>query len=210
MDRGVYEDWSSIAGALERARDEGSVVQLYAHAPGRLSDPRRLEAIAARAAELGLASFTYGELAAGPPAAPGLALSLDDDDVAAWVETAALLERHGARATFFVTRFHLMGEADRAALRDLAARGHGIEAHGANHLRAPDVVDDRGLATYLRDEALPSLDGLRAGGHAPTVFAYPYGARTPELDRAMLGHVALVRSVSFTTDNVVVVDPCPE
>lgn len=210
VDRGVYEDWSSIEGALRRAASEGSVVQLYAHAPGRLSDPARLEAIAATAASLGLRSFTYGELGTGPAAAPGLALSIDDDDVPSWVDTATMLERYGARATFFVTRYHLMSADDRAALADLAQRGHGVEAHGVNHRRGPDMVDDHGLATYLRDEVVPSLDGLRADGLTPTVFAYPYGARTPELDRAVLEHVAVVRSVSFSTDNFLVVDPCPE
>ncbi|MEZ4399911.1 MAG: polysaccharide deacetylase family protein [Kofleriaceae bacterium] len=210
IDRAVGEPEASIVAALDRARDRDEVVQLYGHRPGRLSDLDRVEAIAAGAQARGLATLTYAELAAGVPAVAGLALSFDDADVDLWTAAAARVAPYGTRLTFFVTRYHLWTEAQRAALAALAAQGHDVEAHGVNHLRGPEVAEAHGVAAYLADEVLPSLDRLRADGYAPTVFAYPYGARTPELDRAVLAHVALVRSVSFTTDNLVVADPCPE
>lgn len=210
IDRSVREDQASIDGALDRARDEGVVVQLYAHAPGRRVDPARIEAIAAGAAGRGLASVTYAELADQPPARAGLALSFDDDDVAGWLGLADMLDRYQLRVTFFVTRFQSMSTADRATLAELARRGHDVEAHGVAHLRAPEAVQERGLEAYLRDEALPSVDALAAAGFAPRVFAYPYGARTSTIDRALLDHLALVRSVAYPTDGVLVSDPCPE
>lgn len=210
IDRSVHEDQASIDGALDRARDEGVVVQLYAHAPGRLVDPARIEAIAAGAAARGLASVTYAELADGPPARAGLALSFDDDDVAAWLGLADLLDRYHLRVTFFVTRFSGMAAADRAALAELARRGHDVEAHGVQHLRAPEAVQEYGLEAYVRDEVVPSVTALTAAGFAPRVFAYPYGARTSTIDRAVLTHVALVRSVAYATDGALVSDPCPE
>jgi len=93
-------------------------------------------------------------------------------------------------------------------LHALAAQGHKIEAHSVSHQRAPTYVENHGLAAYLADEALPSIDALRAEGFDVTTYAYPYGARTGELDGALLEHVSIVRSVSFTWSTVS--DPCPD
>lgn len=203
------DDDASIAAGLDRARDDGLVLQLYGHVPGSTHAVARVEAIAAGAAARGLQSFTYGELADGPPPTAGLALSFDDRAIDAWYDVAAILDRHGVRATFFVTRYHLWTEADRAKLRELAARGHGVEAHAVLHQRAPEYAEEHGLAAYVADEVVPSLDRLRVDGFAPRVFAYPFGARTGELDRAVLEHVDLVRSVSFAFGDPLVSDPCP-
>ncbi|MBK9033213.1 MAG: polysaccharide deacetylase family protein [Myxococcales bacterium] len=210
IDRSAREDASSIDGALDRARDDHVVVQLYGHRPGVLSDLARIDAIAAGARARGLAGVTYRELADQPPATAGLALSFDDDHVDEWLAAADVLDRHGLRVTFFVTRYHLMTAAERAGLAELARRGHDIEAHGVDHLRGPAVVDDRGLAAYLADEVVPSIEALRADGFPVRAFAYPFGARTSAIDRAVLEHVDVVRSVSYSRDSLLVVDPCPE
>jgi hypothetical protein len=49
---------------------------------------------------------------------------------------------------------------------------------------------------------------MRAEGFTPTVFAYPFGSRSAELDRAILRHVDRVRSVSITLRGPIA-DPCP-
>jgi peptidoglycan/xylan/chitin deacetylase (PgdA/CDA1 family) len=185
-------------------------VQLFAHEPGRTVAWSTIDRVLAGARARGLASFTYAELAAGRPAEPGLALSFDDDSIEAWTTLADRLDAAGVRATFFVTRYHRFTEDQRVALHALAARGHDIEAHGVAHLRAPAIVEDRGLDGYLADEVLPGLALLRADGYRPTVFAYPFGARTAELDRTLAEHFALLRSVSWSNDGALVVDPCPE
>ncbi|MEJ7599620.1 MAG: hypothetical protein WKG01_17060 [Kofleriaceae bacterium] len=59
----------------------------------------------------------------------------------------------------------------------------------------------------MADEALPSIQVLRDDGYTVTSFAYPYGARTSELDDALLKHVPLLRSVSFSLEGAI--DPCP-
>ena len=102
---------------------------------------------------------------------------------------------------------HLDAER-RAALHELALRGHAIEAHSVDHLRAPLYVEQHGLTAYLRNEALPSVEWLRADGFDVTSYAYPYGARTSEIDAALLARIPLVRSVSFTWTGVA--DPCPD
>lgn len=210
IDDSAGNDPVSIAGGLERAARDATVLQLYAHAPGRTVSDDNLDAVLDGVRTRGLASFTYAELAAGRPAEAGVALSFDDAAVEAWAGIADRLDAAGVRATFFVTRYHRWSDAQRATLAGLAARGHDVEAHSVAHLRAPDVVEDRGLAAYLDDEVLPGLALLRADGYRPTVYAYPFGARTGELDRALLDQFALLRSVSFAVDGPLVVDPCPE
>lgn len=203
------DDLASIEAGLDRARDDGLVIQLYGHVPGVTFPVERVEAIAAGAAARRLTSFTYAQLADGVAPTAGLALSFDDRAIDEWFALADVLDRYQVHATFFVTRYHLWTDDDKAKLHALAARGHDVEAHSVVHLRAPEYVEELGLARYVTDEVLPSLDRLRADGFAPRVFAYPFGARTGELDRAILEHVELVRSVSFAFGDPIVSDPCP-
>jgi peptidoglycan/xylan/chitin deacetylase (PgdA/CDA1 family) len=125
-------------------------------------------------------------------------LSFDDTSVDAWVSTLPLLAQYHARVTFFVSRYRELSDAQHAELHQLAAAGHDVEAHSVQHLRAPVYVEERGLAAYLADEAQPSIDALVGEGFDVTTYAYPFGDRTSELDRALLARVQLLRSVAFT------------
>lgn len=205
----------TIVLGLERASARGEVIQLYGHQPG---DPSagatvpidKIEAVLARAAELGLAFFTSRDLVPDGPHTGGLALSFDDAHIADWWALRPMFDQYDARLTFFVTRYDQWDDAMKAQLRDLSADGHSIQAHSVNHLRAPEFVTERGLAAYLTEEALPSIELLRADGYAITDYAYPFGARTGELDRALLAHVERVRAVTFSLDGALISDPCPE
>ena len=53
------------------------------------------------------------------------------------------------------------------------------------HFRGPVYVEQRGLGTYMSDEIQPSIDHLRDDGFTISAFAYPYGSRTDETDRAI-------------------------
>jgi hypothetical protein len=199
---------ASIDSGLDRARDRGEIVELFTHAPGKSITLAELERVLAGAAARGLPFVTYEQLAAGTATGAGLALAFDDADVASWTAVRPMLARYGARITFFVSRYPALDATARAAIRDLASDGHAIEAHTVNHLRGPDYVEQRGLAAYLADEVLPSIDLLRADGYPVAAFAYPFGVRTEETDQAILGHVAILRSVSFAY-GAPIVAPCP-
>jgi hypothetical protein len=209
LDTYARNSLASIEAGLDRALERGEVIELYAHDPGRTVSWRELEDVLAAIERRALPYFTYAELARGTvtPSA-GVALSFDDAYIGNWLEGADLYDRYGARLTFFVAYYDRLSLDQRAQLRELARRGHAIEAHSARHLRAPLYVEHHGVAAYLRDEALPSIDLLRADGYDVTTYAYPYGARTGELDAALLRHVLRVRSVSFTWSGVA--DPCPD
>jgi len=207
LDTSAGDSLASIDTALDRAAERNEVVELYAHRP-ELSVPlATIEHVLAGARARNLPFVTYADFAAGGGTGPGLALSLDDSGVSYWMAARPLLLRYQARVTFFVCRYAEMSADMHGQLRELANDGHDIEAHSVLHLRAPSYVEDHGLRAYLDDEALPSIEVLRSDGYAVAAYAYPYGARTEELDHALLEHVSILRSVSFAVSGAD--DPCP-
>jgi len=198
---------TSIDGGLDRALARNEVIELYAHHPGVTIPLSTIEHVLAGAQERGLAFNTYADLAAGTWHAPGIALSFDDTSIAAWLDAMPMFEQYGARVTFFISRYPLLKPTEHGWVAELAAAGHDIEAHSVLHLRAPQYVEDNGLQAYVDDEFQASIDALRADGYPITTYAYPFGARTDELDRTLLSHVKLLRSVTFTYEGVS--SPCP-
>jgi len=199
--------FESIDSGLDRARDRGEVIELYTHHPGVSVPIDKIEHVVAGARDRGLAFVTYADFAHGGGTGPGLALSFDDAFVDAWVELRPLFQQYQARVTFFVSRYRFLSDEQRAGLQLLAADGHAIEAHSVLHLDAPDYVDQYGLDAYLRDELDPSIEVLRDEGFEVDAFAYPFGARTGELDDAIAKRVPVIRSVAFSY--TVIQSPCP-
>jgi peptidoglycan/xylan/chitin deacetylase (PgdA/CDA1 family) len=92
-----------------------------------------------------------------------------------------LLERYGAKATFF-----LIGERVRAfpvLAREIAGRGHSIGNHTETH-RALTFLSARKIAEELArcDEAIESATGGRPRGMRP-----PWGFRGPQLRSVLRG-----------------------
>lgn len=203
-------DNASIDTGLDRARDRGEVLELYSHRPGTTITTEVIEHVLAGAQRRGLAFVTYADMAKGiRPAGGGLAYAFDDAYVKDWVAQRELFAKYSARITFFVAYWSQLDATDRASLHALANDGHDIEAHSVKHQRGPTYVEQRGLAAYLDEEVQPSIDALNNDGFPPvSVFAYPYGARTDETDRAILERVDLVRSVAYTWESPAT-DPCP-
>jgi peptidoglycan/xylan/chitin deacetylase (PgdA/CDA1 family) len=205
-------DLPSIETGLDRARDRGEVLELYAHRPGDTIGWDKVESVLAGAQSRGLAFVTYGDFASGTVpgvgTTGGLALSFDDAYVADWFSGRALFQQYGARLTFFIAFYDQFSATYKDELHQLASDGHDIEAHSVKHLRGPVYVEALGLGTYMSDEVVPSIDHLRDDGYDVTTFAYPYGARTSETDRAILSHVTTLRSVTYTWDSPAT-DPCP-
>jgi peptidoglycan/xylan/chitin deacetylase (PgdA/CDA1 family) len=207
---GSAERVRNVLAGLDRARERGEVIELFAHHPGKTVSWQDLESVLAGAAERGLRFYTYAELAAEDVAIEaGIALSFDDAAIAAWYSGRELFQRYGARATFFVTRYARWSEEGRAQLRALADDGHGVEPHGRDHYDAAQYVEDHGVAALLREEVLPSIEVLRADGYEPTTYAYPYGKRTGETDRAILAYLPQLRSLTYARHAPLLTSPCP-
>ncbi|NGN64237.1 polysaccharide deacetylase family protein [Streptomyces sp. A7024] len=114
-----------------------------------------------------------------------LLLTFDDFFVPEWAAAREVVRAHGARVTFFVSDLGRLSRPDFSKLRDLAADGHTIGAHGLHHLDAAEEIARVGPEAYVRDEIAPCLAGLRAEGLAPRSFAYPFGGRSPAIDELL-------------------------
>ncbi len=195
-----------LDAALDRAAERGEVVELYGHRPGVSIGVDVIEHVLDGAIARGLAFDTYSDFAHGTER-PGVALSFDDTWIAEWWALRPQLQAARARVTFFVSNFARTSTEQRAQLADLGADGHAIEAHSVNHLRAPDYVENFGLAAYLADEILPSITLLRQEGYEVNAFAYPFSARTSEIDDAISHYVPVLRSSTF--EHTLVTPFCP-
>lgn len=197
-----------ILAGMDHAKLTGEVLELLAHKPGVTVSLGRLEHVLAGAVDRGLPFLTATDLVRGTPTA-GVALMFDDWHVSAWVDTMPLLAKYGARATFYLARYARLSATEREQLATLAVAGHDIEAHGTLHLRGPHFVEDHGLRAYLDDEVVASIDVLERDGYEVLSYAYPFGAHTSEMDRAILetGRVQFVRSLAKT--NELRANPCP-
>jgi len=180
-----------LAASLAYARDAGVVLHTFGHAP-KLD----LDAYLADfdwAASHGVPMVTFRDLAAGHRGA-GWAFTVDDDEVDTWFGWRETLRAHRVKVTFFVSHYDQLGAAQHAELRALADDGHDIEPHGKAHANAVDYAAAHGVERYRQDEVLPSKAALVADGYAPVAFAYPFGAHTAEIDAALLGDFALLRT----------------
>src|SRR6185503_17863920 len=119
LDTGANNRIPSIDSGLDRARDRGEIVELYAHNPGMTVPLSKLDYVLAGARDRGLGFVTYADFARERYTAPGVALSFDDTSVTAWLAIRPLLDEYGARVTFFVSRYAALTDAERAGLRVL-------------------------------------------------------------------------------------------
>jgi peptidoglycan/xylan/chitin deacetylase (PgdA/CDA1 family) len=137
----------------------------------------------------------------------GVALTFDDAHIDEWYEMGDVLAEYGARATFFVARFHRLSDDENRKLHELYEAGHAIESHGVNHKDALEFSRERSVQEYVDEEVIPSLEAMRADGFSPTTFAYPKGTRSGALDEAILQHVELVRTLQWSLGHPFLYNP---
>jgi peptidoglycan/xylan/chitin deacetylase (PgdA/CDA1 family) len=168
-------DLHSVDDAFAYAEHTNAVALFHAHVPGVTVSRGMIDWMLSNAEAHHMDFVGYDELVPGQEPRPGLAFAFDDQAVDAWMATRDLFAAHGARVTFFVTRFENYTDDMKAELVQLAADGHDIEAHSVNHLHAGSYVHEHGLDGYIADEVQPSIDILRTTGYAPTAYAFPFG-----------------------------------
>lgn len=127
-----------------------------------------------------------------PGAAPEVALTIDDGpDPEVTPRVLALLETHGAPATFFCIGERVRQHPQLA--REIVARGHAIENHSEHHPWRFSLMGARGMGQEIRS-AQESIQSVT--GEAAQFFRAPAGLRNPFLDR-VLAHNRL-RLASWT------------
>jgi peptidoglycan/xylan/chitin deacetylase (PgdA/CDA1 family) len=120
-----------------------------------------------------------------------VALTFDDGPGEYTPQILDTLQRHGARATFFVVGSRIHGWEP--LLRRMLAEGHEIGNHSLTHGR----LAGRPITAY-RDIRAASLLVARMTGCAPRVFRPPFGTVT----RAVLhaAHLAGLTTVKWNVD----------
>ena len=111
---------------------------------------------------------------------PMLTMSFDDAPVSAADTGAAILERHGARGTYFIStglgghESHLGRYTSLDDVARLAAAGHEVACHTFSHLDC-----GKAKAHDITAELEANRQALKAMGVEPATFAYPYGDVSP-------------------------------
>ena len=150
--------WRAIAGVLVADHVVLAAASLWPRGTSVGANLSRLPATAARRGEV--------------------ALTFDDGpDPHVTPRVLDLLDRHGARATFFCIGERVRAHPEIAA--EIARRGHRVENHTQTHPHLFACYPASGLRREILD-AQASI--VRATGQAPRLFRAPAGLRNPLLD----------------------------
>ncbi len=130
--------------------------------------------------------------------APVVTFTFDDFPQSAWSVGGRILERHNARATYFLSA-KFCGQMisgvryyDQDDLKAIHANGHELANHTAHHSHLPELS-----APAISEEVTENAAFLYQ--IEPDVrmvsFAYPYGSVTPRVKRIVARHVPISRGV---------------
>ncbi len=155
--------------------------------------PWALAAVAANHVALAGAGLWPRSSLLGPnwtrlPDASGAAVAItidDGPDPEVTPQVLALLDKCGARATFFCVGERVLRHAELA--REIVARGHGIENHSQRHRHNFSLLGYAGMHAEIT-RAQDSIE--RVTGSRPRFFRAPAGLRNPFLD-PVLSHLGL-------------------
>ena len=127
---------------------------------------------------------------------PVVSFTFDDVPISGAEAGAAILEKAGARGTYYVCAglFDQPGDmgryANQSEIARLAEAGHEIACHTWSHL-------DCGLSgeAAIGADADRNAEALTAFGAPPRHFAYPYGEVSPQAKKALKGRYGSLRAV---------------
>jgi peptidoglycan/xylan/chitin deacetylase (PgdA/CDA1 family) len=115
----------------------------------------------------------------GPRDATGVVLTFDDGpDPAHTREVLDVLDKHEAKATFFV--IGKKAEAHRDVVEEIVRRGHEVGVHGFAHARLFSLWGDKRVREDL-ERAMRVLENIT--GKTPTLFRPPIGHTNPTIAR---------------------------
>jgi peptidoglycan/xylan/chitin deacetylase (PgdA/CDA1 family) len=120
----------------------------------------------------------------------GLLLSCDDDYRASWEDHYDLLDRYGARVTFFV-QGSVSGEEGgelAAFCKEALRRGHDVGFHTVRH---PNLT--RVSRHAFHRETVSAAEEFAGAGIPLAAFAYPYGLSEPWMHEALLPFFGVLR-----------------
>lgn len=119
--------------------------------------------------------------------AAGILLAFDDDYMQAWEDSFDVLDKYGARVTYFV-----QGELTDFCFRAMN-RGHDIGYHTINHLNLPRISEEE---FYI--ETTSDIESFRQAGIPLLTFAYPFGLSEPWMREALADTFVIQRGFGAT------------
>jgi Polysaccharide deacetylase len=190
---GVARNWTAEESRVRAASDHGWVTFAHAHIPGETVSRDALEQMFTLADTYQLDYVTFSDMDSAHPHG-ALAFAFDDWSVAQWLSVRDILQAHHARVTFFVGKWQDLTADELRGVAQLAGDGHDIEPHSVNHVHALDYVSEHGVADYVAQEVVPSIEAVKHAGYTPTSYAYPFGEHDDAIDAAVLQVIPRVRT----------------
>ena len=190
---GVARNWTAEESRLKEASKQAWVTFAHAHIPGTTVSRDALDQMFTLADQNHLDYIRFSDMDSDPPQG-GLAFAFDDNAIAEWLSVRDLLQAHHAKVTFFVSKWQDLTPDDLRGIATLAADGHDIEPHSVNHVHAVDYVSQHGVADYVQQEVVPSIEAVNNAGYHATSYAYPFGEHDEAIDAAVLQVIGRVRT----------------
>ena len=131
---------------------------------------------------------------------PGVVLTFDDRSIDNWFRYMPLLDSFGARATFYISSYHMLTSDQKNKLKQIQNRGHEIGYHTTFHSNLCEYLKLHGIEDLMSMEICQDLKKMSRDGYNPVSFAYPYGAHNFYLDNQLLSTFKSVRALNGTND----------
>ncbi len=139
----------------------------------------------------------------------GYAITFDDTYIKEWNAIRGLLKKYDAKATFFISAYHTINDADKLLLDSLKLDGHEIACHSVNHFNVIKFLETHTITEYLNVDIIPAINLMTGDGNIPKSFSYPYGMNSAFTDSVLLGYFDILRDVAEVqrhTENVTHID----
>jgi peptidoglycan/xylan/chitin deacetylase (PgdA/CDA1 family) len=152
--------------------------------------PRRVNAIATRAVPVKLVRSHLDRAVAS--------ITFDDFPRSAWHEGRAILDRYGAKATYYAAGVYCNATEDGIAyytqrdLTEIGEAGHEVGCHTFSHQHGTGVASPSLIRDTDRNQAFIASV---LGDYSLTSFAYPYGDVSPRTKLLLAGRFATSRGI---------------
>ncbi|MFE3869384.1 polysaccharide deacetylase family protein [Flavobacterium sp. LS2P90] len=131
----------------------------------------------------------------------GVVISFDDTSINEWFNADKILRKYSWKATFCVSKINTLNRSEIKELLQLQKKGHEIADHGFHHFNAPKFVSKNGVDAYIKQEINPMLALMHFYNFKITSFAYPFGFRNANIDKAPLKKFKIIRGTTYGSED---------
>ncbi|WP_051929469.1 polysaccharide deacetylase family protein [Flavobacterium sp. 83] len=132
---------------------------------------------------------------------PGVVISFDDTSINEWYQADKILSKYSWKATFCVSKINTLSHSEIKELKQLQKEGHEIAGHGFHHFNAPKFVAKNGVDAYINQEINPMLTLMHFYNFKVTSFAYPFGFRNTNIDKALFKKFKIIRGTTYGAED---------